>query len=227
MFAGWVIVRRSARSWRQLGWPHASLGGRAFVAGAGVGLLMAGGAIGISVVSGATVRLTGEAPSAYLMHAWTVSAGLGVAALAEELVFRGFPLVSLAEVLGRGRAAVVFAVLFAAAHAVNPQVSLLGLVNIALAALVMSAVFFGRGGLPAAWGVHLGWNAGLGVGVDAPVSGLGLDLPAVEYRAGGPEWITGGLFGPEGGVAATVMFGVALVWFVRKIDKREEGSAAT
>jgi hypothetical protein len=91
----------------------------------------------------------------------------------------------------------------------------------------MSAAFFGRGGLPAAWGVHLGWNAGLGVGVDAPVSGLGLNLPLVEYRAGGPEWITGGLFGPEGGLAATVTFGVALVWFVRNIDIREEGSAAT
>ncbi len=227
MITALVIVRRSGRSWRQLGWPPASQGARAFLVSACAGLVMAAGAIGISIVGGASVRLTGEVPSAYVMHAWTVSVGLGVAALAGELVFRGFPLGRLAEVLGRGRAVVVLAVLFAAAHAVNPQVSLLGLVNIALAALVMSAAFFGRGGLPAAWGVHLGWNAGLGVGVDAPVSGLGLNLPLVEYRAGGPEWITGGLFGPEGGLAATVTFGVALVWFVRNIDIREEGSAAT
>ncbi len=227
LIVGWAIVRRGGCSWRELGWPNASRSTTALLKGTGAGLVMAAAAVGVSLLGGAGVRLTEEATTAYLTRAWPVGVGLGVAALAEELVFRGFPLVRLAGVMGRGRASLVLALLFAAAHAANPEVSVPALVNVGLAALVMSAVFFGRGGLPAAWGVHFGWNAGLGVGADAPVSGLGLDLPMVEYHAGSHEWLTGGLFGPEGGLAATMVFGVALVVFVRTIDKREEKRVAT
>ena len=54
-----------------------------------------------------------------------------------------------------------------------------------------------------AFGAHLGWNATLAA-LAAPVSGLPFDIPYIDYRMGGPAWLTGGAFGPEGGLLATV-----------------------
>jgi membrane protease YdiL (CAAX protease family) len=104
---------------------------------------------------------------------------------------------------------------FALAHARNPEVSGIGLANIALAALLLSAAFYSGGGLAAAFGLHLGWNAGLVLAADAPVSGLRFRLPALEFAPGPHGWWTGGWFGPEGGFAATLALGAGLVWWMR------------
>ena len=36
------------------------------------------------------------------------------------------------------------------------------------------------------------------------MSGLPFDIPYIDYRGGSPGWLTGGAFGPEGGLLATV-----------------------
>jgi membrane protease YdiL (CAAX protease family) len=162
------------------------------------------------------VVATGESFAAWAGAALPLGAGLVVAALAEELLFRGFPLARLAEPLTRVGASVLLAIVFAAAHLANPDVSTLGLVNLILASLMLSAAFFAPGGLPLAWGVHWGWNGGLALGADAPVSGLTFDLPALEFDTGRVPVVTGGAFGPEGGFAATATLAIALIWFGRR-----------
>jgi membrane protease YdiL (CAAX protease family) len=179
--------------------------------GVGLALLV----LGLSVAGGARLIAT-PGPEAWLSVAAPVGLGLALAALLEELLFRGFPLVRLADVTGRLVASVALTLLFVAAHWANPLVSALGFVNIGLASLLLSAVFFSPGGLPAAVGLHFGWNAGLALMADAPVSGLQLRLPAVEYAPGPREWWTGGTFGPEGGVAAGLVFLGALAWWWRR-----------
>jgi hypothetical protein len=119
----------------------------------------------------------------------------------------------------------VLSVGFAALHLANPSVVALGIVNVGLASLVLSAAFLTPGGLPLAWGLHVGWNAGMGLAVDAPVSGIRLELPAVEFVAGEPRWFTGGAFGPEGGIAATIVLGVTLIWFARRVAAAGEEEA--
>jgi len=52
--------------------------------------------------------------------------------------------------------------------------------------------------------LHFGWNAGLALLFDAPVSGYRFQVPAVEYVPGRHAWVDGGAFGPEGGVVATI-----------------------
>ena len=186
---------------------------------------MAGGAIVLAVFfGGAGVSIDSEPLTAYLAAALGIGSVLLVAALTEELLFRGYPITRLASAVGRVRASIVLAVVFMAAHALNPEATVFGLVNIGLAALVLSAAFFGPGGLAAAWGLHLGWNGGLGIAVDAPVSGVDLEMPVVEFSAGGPGWFTGGNFGPEGGLVSTVAMTAALLWLLRNNrNPREDG----
>jgi membrane protease YdiL (CAAX protease family) len=111
----------------------------------------------------------------------------------------------LADATGPGTAIFFLAVAFSAAHLANPDVDLLSTVNIALAAVWLGVAFFSNGGMPLAWGLHFGWNAGLSLVFDAPVSGIVFNMPGA-YTPGAHMWLDGGRFGPEGGVIGTLVF---------------------
>jgi membrane protease YdiL (CAAX protease family) len=179
-------------------------GGAGFGAGVAAGAVVAGVALLLAVLAGHArwVPDTGTPPE-YAGSALKTILVLAPSALGEELVFRGVPLVLLAAVAGRGTAVVGVAVAFALAHLSNPNVTALGLGNIALAGVLLGLAFYAPGGIWTATGVHLGWNALLAC-LDTPVSGVPFRIPLLDYRPGGPAWLTGGGFGPEGGLAATV-----------------------
>jgi membrane protease YdiL (CAAX protease family) len=125
------------------------------------------------------------------------------AALAEELAFRGVPLVALSNAFGRIPSIVMLGMLFSYAHAGNPGVSQLALLNIAFAGIFLALAFFTPGRLWTSTGAHLGWNLAIAA-LAAPVSGIPLPMPWLDYAPGSPSWLTGGGFGPEGGVLATL-----------------------
>jgi membrane protease YdiL (CAAX protease family) len=156
----------------------------------------------------------------WICAASLTGAALSLPALSEEVMFRGLPLVLLAGVLGRWQAVVFTSVLFGLAHLWNPEATLLGLANITLAGILLGTVFFSPGGLWAAWGAHLGWNLSLAA-LGAPVSGLPLAIPLLEYRSGGPAWLSGGAFGPEGGILASVATISAILIVSRWISRGE------
>jgi hypothetical protein len=208
----WLVRRRPA-SWGVRPMPESARGAlRGFAWGAGLAALT----VGLCLAGGARLLLRPAADESYWLVAGGVAAGLALAALLEELLFRGFPLARLAEGVGPVTASIMLTAGFAAAHSGNPSVSGVGVVNIGLASLLLCAAFFAPGGLATAVGLHLGWNAALALGADAPVSGLRFGLPALEFAPGPLAWWTGGGFGPEGGVAATLVLGGALAWWARR-----------
>ncbi len=144
---------------------------------------------------------------------------LAPAALAEEIAFRGFPIIALDRAVGRGIAIGVTALLFALAHSSNPDVTTLSIGNISVAGVLLGIALFAPGGLWAATGFHLGWNWAI-VALDAPVSGINFRIPFINYDPGGPAWLTGGRFGPEGGVIATLVLGLATAVASRMILQR-------
>lgn len=217
-----LLVRQGTSRWETLGWRGVRHGLSWFGKGAALGLGMAMAALMLAVWGGtARIVVSGGAVVGYAVAALRVGAVLLVAALAEELLFRGYPLARLAKAIGRVGASIVLGLVFVLLHAGNPNVTRLGLTNIGLASLVLSAAFFTPGGLPLAWGLHFGWNGGLGLGADAPVSGLSFDLPVLDFVTGGPSWFTGGAFGPEGGLVATVVMSLTLRLLWRRIRKGE------
>jgi membrane protease YdiL (CAAX protease family) len=160
----------------------------------------------------------GGSLSQYLERLGIILLMLAPAALAEEVIFRGVPLVLLSRVLGRPGALVLLSVGFALAHITNPDVTSRALGNIALAGILLSLAFFSPGGMWAAFGAHLGWNMTLAA-LGAPVSGLPFEIPFVDYTMGGPAWLTGGAFGPEGGLLSTVAITGAIVLAVHWVRK--------
>ncbi len=102
------------------------------------------------------------------------------------------------------------AVAFALLHAGNPHATPLALLNIGLAGAVIGWLFWSGGGLAGAWAFHAAWNFGLSA-LGLPVSGMALGTPLLAGPAGaGRPLLSGGTFGPEGSLAATVALALAL-----------------
>jgi uncharacterized protein len=224
-FATWFIGFHLLRlGWGQLRWAPARRGIRGF----GRGLLLGSGAaagalVGAVVFANCYWSRDAGSFSDYLVQVSKTILVLAPAALSEEVMFRGLPLVLLASALGRGSALVLVAgLVFALFHSLNPGITPLGLGNIALAGIFLGVAFYTPGGLWTAFGAHLGWNATL-AGLDAPVSGLPFDIPFLDYGAGDPVWLSGGRFGPEGGLLATLAITLALLVALRWARKGEPG----
>lgn len=213
--ATWLVGVRGARlTWADLRWRGVGdpLGGA--MLGLAVGGAASGLAMALALPFGASwTRDTGG------FFAWLAAAGGWVAVLLpaafwEELALRGVPLVLLAGAIGKVPASVLTAVAFGALHANNPGATSLGVVNTGVAGLFLAAAFWAPGGIWTATGAHLGWNAVIAT-LDAPVSGIPFAMPFLDYHTGTPEWLTGGSFGPEGGLLATLTIVGATVAAVR------------
>jgi len=185
-----------------------------------------GPGFGLGMIAGAVAAATGLAIAALVGGAeWSRDTGTAgdyagtvvttllvhaPAALAEEVLFRGVPVVALARAFGRGTAIVLVAVAFALVHLANPNVTALAIGNIALAGVFLGLAFYVPGDIWTAWGAHLGWN-GMLAALDAPVSGVPFRIPFIDYDPGAPTWLTGGAFGPEGGLASTLALTIAVL----------------
>jgi membrane protease YdiL (CAAX protease family) len=136
-----------------------------------------------------------------------------VAAIGEEVIFRGVVFRVIEDSLGTWLAVAISAAIFGLLHAGNPGATAVSTAAIALEAgvLLSMAYAFSRNlWLPI--GLHFGWNFTEGGVFGAAVSGRGYHgLVSAPLSAKAPELITGGGFGPEASVfAVAVCLGAAL-----------------
>ena len=216
--ATWIFgFRAGGLDARRLRWTPGGV--RPFLSGLALGIVPALGAMALGVwFAGARWSLDGGSFGAWLAALAGLLVLLLPAALAEEVIFRGVPLVLLSEAFGRAGAVVGLAVMFGLAHLFNPGVTPLAIGNVALAGVFLGTAFYLPGGLWTATGAHLGWNATLAA-LAAPVSGLPFAVPWLDYRPGTPEWLNGGGFGPEGGLTATAVLTAGTILAARLTRK--------
>jgi CAAX protease family protein len=217
VLATWVVGFRMLRMNRdQLRWALPRKGVRGF----SLGLALGAGAAALAIIGAVLLAHSHWMKDSGGVLDYGAAVGktflvLAPAALSEEVMFRGVPLVLMAMAIGRGTALVLVAgLVFALFHGLNPGITPLGLGNIALAGLFLGVAFYAPGGIWTAFGAHLGWNTILAA-LDAPVSGLPFDIPLLDYCPGEPVWLSGGRFGPEGGLMATVAVTIALLISLR------------
>lgn len=153
-------------------------------------------------------------------------------AAAEEALFRGYPLQTLLRSWPAWAAALPSSVAFACVHLGNPNVARgWTLVNTALAGVWLAVAYIKTRSLWFPLGVHWAWNWMMGAVLGLPVSGITALTPQPLLRAGqsGPEWLTGGLYGIEGGAACTLalIISTAFIWRMRHIYATEEMRAFT
>lgn len=129
--------------------------------------------------------------------------------LLEEVVFRGLLMTGLGVVAGRSVALGLTAVLVALPYAFNPDSSVLALVGAVVTNLLHGVVRWRTGRIWWGLGQRWVWNS-LVVSVGFADSAFSLNAPALSQRLTGPDWLTGGAFGVEGGVVG-IAFLVAMI----------------
>jgi membrane protease YdiL (CAAX protease family) len=155
---------------------------------------------------------TESGPAPFL--AFLASLGFyAVVAANEEFAFRGYQLRNLAEGLaGRRlgeRTALVLAwltssALFGVAHLTNEHTTALSTLNIVLFGGLMALPYLATGELSIPIGLHWSWNLFQGTVYGLAVSGSVPTRRLLAPQQAGPDVWTGGSFGPEGGLLASV-----------------------
>ncbi len=136
-------------------------------------------------------------------------------AIEEELLSRGYHLLNLSEALGglkvfgdKGSliiAILLSSIIFGGLHISNPDVQLLGIINIIMAGILLALGYIYTGKLNFSIGLHFSWNFFQGNVFGFPVSGVkNIPVSFIVVEQNGNKLWTGGLFGPEGGLLGTL-----------------------
>jgi membrane protease YdiL (CAAX protease family) len=212
-----LTLDHTARPWDYIGFSSAAPLARQLVVGFVFGAVMVSMAV-VAIAIGGTTDFGWTMNGAMLQAAAAQLVLFPLAALNEEVVFRGYPFQRLAESVGSWPAVLVLSVLFALPHLGNPNSTIFAAVNTAAVGSLLAAAYLFTRSLWLVWGIHWGWNLVLGVGYGLSVSGFDTDGP-VSGSVTGPEWLTGGAYGIEGGASGTIAivlgWGV-LLWLVRQ-----------
>ena len=139
------------------------------------------------------------------------------AAAAEEILFRGYPLQTLTRANLAWLGVLLTSVPFAAVHLANPHaVPGFTFVNTALAGVWLAVAYLRTRSLWLPLGLHWAWNWAQASLLGLPVSGIERIAPAPLLHAmnAGPDWLTGGAYGIEGGAACTIalLISTLFIW---------------
>ncbi|HEX9760447.1 MAG TPA: CPBP family intramembrane glutamic endopeptidase [Candidatus Acidoferrales bacterium] len=186
----------------------------------GIGAVLGLGVQTVTVailVAGGWVEYTGVAPdtSRVLPSVAGAAVLLLLAGSWEEIVFRGYPFQRLVDSVGALGAVAVFSILFGAVHTANPSANALSTANTVLAGALLAAAYLKTRALWLPIGLHVMWNFSMGMLYSLPISGIRFGTPPLVAEPHGPEWLSGGAYGPEGSVVLTVAAAALLVWMVR------------
>lgn len=205
----WVDGRRP---WSFVRLGRASLEPRRLAIGAAVGALGIG--VPVAALIGAGWMREEPAPAGSW---WGTALRFAVIllpfALGEELTFRGYPFAVLRERFGPRVAVVATSVPFGLLHIQNPGSNVQAIAVVMVAGVLLAAVLLVTESLYAAWAAHFAWNWTMAALMHAPVSGLSVTTPGYQLVDAGPDWATGGAWGPEGGLAALIGMSAGL-WFL-------------
>jgi membrane protease YdiL (CAAX protease family) len=151
-------------------------------------------------------------------HSWL---GLAVAgaviflpqSLGEEMLTRGYLFSALRDAFGWVGALAATSLGFGLLHYANPGANVQSVSVVVFAGVFLGAILLATESLYAAWMAHFAWNWSMAELLHAAVSGARFPYSSYRIDDTGPAWLTGGAWGPEGGVAAAagMLAGIALL----------------
>jgi len=205
--------------------PFASLG---FEPSQALRLVPRGALVGMSMilVTGLLAVLPGVSVKAETVGFSAL--GLGLASLvgyavqgpAEEALFRGWLLPVIGSRYRPWVGVVSTSILFSLAHLSNTGITLVVLLNLFLFGVFAAFYALAEGGL---WGIgawHAVWNWAEGDLFGFAVSGSQHQGLLFSARVTGPSILTGGSFGPEGGLGTTAVLVAAIVFLLVRDRRR-------
>ncbi len=132
-----------------------------------------------------------------------------VVAFVEELLMRGYLVANLRASVNRYVAVLISGVVFAGAHCLNLHISFVGVLNLFLMGTSFALYYMVKENLWLPIGAHWIWNVIQGPVLGYNVSGKGWPS-IIDHKSTGADLLTGGSFGFEGSLMATVVLSLGL-----------------
>jgi len=146
-----------------------------------------------------------------------------LAALAEEVAFRGYGFQRFEQSVGSFGAALGYAAFYAIMQALLPGSSRLSIAVSLVLSFVLSTAYLRTRALWVSWGINFGWKASRALVFGLAISGVSSHSPVVQGNPMGSFWLTGGGFGIDGSWVALVALIVAwpvVYRLTRELDYR-------
>ncbi len=208
-------------SWSYVGLDRGAAAAPKLVSGSAMGLVPIAIPSVILLLAGQLDAVPSE-PGSWWAAAAISFANLFPAAFGEELLLRGYIFAVLREAIGFKWTLISTSIVFGLLHVQNPGSDAQSILIVMLAGFFLGAVFLATRSLWAATMAHFAWNWFMAAGLHSPVSGLPVATPDYRVVDSGPDWLTGGNWGPEGGFAAAVgMFFVLIYLHARHLRRME------
>lgn len=175
-----------------------------------LGILWAGDWVALSI-NDLTLALLGALSKAVLLFF--------VAALMEELILRGYIFQAFIEGSRVWIALILLSSIFSLAHLDNPDSTIPSSLNIFLAGVLLSICYLKTRSLWLPTGLHLGWNWMQASFWGMGVSGYHVKWSLFTAEPQGADWISGGNFGAEASIFATIVISVGtyLIWKSKRL----------
>lgn len=193
---------------------------------AGLGVAVGWGAtvvcvLALAVFGGIAVVLSTDRSS----WGWLIAdaAFFALAAMAEEVAFRGYAFQRFIGVLGPVGASLAFAAFYGVIQALQLGSSRLSVLVAAVFSLLLSMAYLRTRALWVSWGINFGWKASRALIFGLTVSGVSSHSSVVEGDPMGPFWMTGGGYGLDGSWLALIALLAAfpvLYRLTRELDFR-------
>ena len=151
--------------------------------------------------------------------------GFVIQGFSEELLLRGYFLVSLNNVTTLIKGVLINSIVFSFLHIFNSGVSAIGILNIFLFGIFASLVFIRTDTIWIISGIHTMWNFAQGNLFGIKVSGEDFGGSVISFKGIGSSLINGGDFGLEGGLAVTVVLFLSIIsvyFLIKRRDKEEK-----
>ncbi|HVD60268.1 MAG TPA: type II CAAX endopeptidase family protein [Gemmatimonadaceae bacterium] len=225
LIATFISVRLIDRK----GWDFVWLGRSAFRPSLiAIGAVVGAAAIGLPsllLLSAGELSAVPAANGSWFGAAALAFLNLLPAAAGEELFLRGYIFSVLRESIGWRWTLIVTSIVFGMLHLNNPGVDAESVLLVILAGFFLGTILLATRSLYCAIAVHFAWNWVMAAALHTPVSGIAVVAPDYKVVDSGPDWLTGGTWGPEGGLAAAVsMFVVVLFIYGRYLRHTEQSN---
>jgi hypothetical protein len=162
----------------------------------------------MSVGGGIAIRFSGG------LRAWVWfavdAAFFALAALAEEISFRGYAFQRFARAVGSFGAVIGFSALYAFLQFQEPGSSRASIGVAVALSLLLSTAYLRTRALWVSWGINFAWKASRALLFGLAVSGVNSHSPVVHGDPMGPFWLTGDGFGLDGSWLAFFVFLAAI-----------------
>jgi uncharacterized protein len=208
-----VLARVEKRPWGAYGLPGRRAFGKLFWVGAAWGFasitLLLGTMYGLRVFEVGHFAIHGMRSFRFAAF-WAVYFLL--VGLFEDFHFRGYLQFTLTRGIGFWPAAVLLSCYFGWSHRLNEGERWTGLLAAAVIGLFFCLTLRRTGSLWFAVGFHAAWDWGETFVYSVPDSGTLFPGHLLKTSFRGPDWLTGGIVGPEGSLLCFVV--IAVVWAV-------------